>query len=250
LACRRDRRQGARQQYTCDSCGLHDWGATPAELQLPVALNVVSVQRCTRSIFGIPYDWTLTVSDQKRPDVARMVTIGGPPPTVGPPTQGVTFHRTVPVDSTGGLTNVFYLDSLTVVLLAAYFLLCEWRFGATVGKRILDIRARALDRTPIDAATAGRRILVRMIPILPSMAFAMAIAPPSSLGQPMVHYLIGSMIVSGTGVVLIIVFFLNFIVTTSRRTLPWHDRWARTEAVRHAGAGAALSPVQMAPTAP
>jgi hypothetical protein len=66
----------------------------------------------------------------------------------------------------------------------------------------------------------------------------------------MVHYLIGSMIVSGTGVVLIIVFFLNFIVTTSRRTLPWHDRWARTEAVRHAGAGAALSPVQMAPTAP
>src|SRR5262249_60109999 len=133
--CRRDRRQGARQQYTCDSCGLHDWGATPAELQLPVALNVVSVQRCTRSIFGIPYDWTLTVSDQKRPDVARMVTIGGPPPTVGPPTQGVTFHRTVPVDSTGGRTNVFYLYSPTLILLAAYFFFFGLCVGRAVGKR-------------------------------------------------------------------------------------------------------------------
>lgn len=225
-------------------------GTVPAELQLPGVFKVASVQRCTHSVFGIPYDWTLIASNQEKPARTMVKAVGGSPPGAGTPVAPGTaeLYWTVPVDSTGRMTKPFYLDSLTLVLLVAYLFLCEWRFGATLGKRILGIGVRGLGGASMDATTAGRRILMRMVPLLPGIAFATMIGPPSSPEQPFVQYLIGSMIISAVGVVLIIVFFLNFIVTTSRRTLPWHDRFARTEAVRHAGARGAVSSVQVTTT--
>jgi uncharacterized RDD family membrane protein YckC len=200
-------------------CDISELG--PAELQafhLNGDFNISSVERRTSYAFGIPYNWTLSVSEKKQ-------------------NGNVTYERnvTLPLDPAGHLTNAFYLDAWLVFFVVAYLLLSEWRFGTTIGKRILGIRVRTLGDAPMDFGQASKRVLMRMVPFLPYMAsviYATVVGPAKLASllfeQPMIAYAIA---LAGVGL-LMVAFAGNFIVATSRRELPWHDWWARTEAIR------------------
>jgi uncharacterized RDD family membrane protein YckC len=204
---------------TITRCGMTDLG--PAQLEaihhlLPDDFHISSVQFCTSSAFGISYNSGLSVGEKTQ-------------------SGNFTYQRNVfvPLDPGGRLTNAFYLDNWLVFLLAAYLLLCERLFGTTIGKRILGIRVRTLSGAPMDFRQAGKRVLMRMIPFLPLLPFeiyATVVGQPhaaiSLLEQPII---VDVIILIGVGL-LMIAFSGNFIDATSRRKLPWHDRWAQTEA--------------------
>jgi uncharacterized RDD family membrane protein YckC len=212
----------------------------PAErqaLSLPSDFKVSSVGRCTAFAFGIPYDWMLSVSEQIQ-------------------TGNVTHRRNMalPLDPTGHLTRAFYLNVWLIFFVAFYLLVCEWRFGATIGKRLVGIRVRTLDGARMNFGQAGKRVLIRMVPFLPAMvlaSYATIVGPMKFAGSPILdirghsgnntstaHYWLGFNLTMPTLLnqpavwLFVIVFAGNFIIAASRRKLPWHDRWAQTEATR------------------
>jgi hypothetical protein len=88
----------------------------------------------------------------------------------------------------------------------------------------------------MDLVQAGKRVLMRLIVLLP--ATTTQILPGSSMVSHGVTFgLTLSNGIPDLGIwsevlsVLALAYFISFVVTTSRRTLPLHDRWARTEAV-------------------
>jgi hypothetical protein len=199
----------------------------PAEIRMPEDFKVADVRRCTRSLLGIEHDWALTVVEDAESVAARRQIL-------------------VPLDSAGRVTNPFYLDNLVPLLLVLYLFLFEWRFGATIGKRALGIQVLALNGAPIGFTQAGRRSLMRLIPFLAMITSAIVLGldadplritafdPPTG-GKysfdlwPWSND--GNIDFRGIDDVVMIAFLLNYVVTTARRTLPWHDRWAGTEAV-------------------
>jgi uncharacterized RDD family membrane protein YckC len=214
-------------------------GPEPLDLQLPADFHVTNVVRCTRSFLGVPYDWSLTVGEVTGPEPSttlkrywsRSINLG----KVTRP--GPTFERsiTVPLDPEGHITNAFYLDSLTGFVLAAYLLLLEWRFGATVGKRLFGLRVRSLEGGPISFAQASKRIGMRMVPFLLEMGavvYEMAVGPIAAFDRPLTDYMdVPYIELAGADKLLMIAFLVNFIRAIHRNALPWHDRWAGTEVV-------------------
>jgi uncharacterized RDD family membrane protein YckC len=187
--------------------------ALPAGLDVPADFKVTSVVQCTRSFFGLVHDRTVTINE---------ITRSG----------SVTYTRsmTFPADAEGRPTQAFYLDYLWVFVLAIYRIVLEWRFGATLGKRLLHMRVRPLGGGPMTAAAAIKRTLVCFIPLYPFMlaALPLMILSPTRILALLNHFLVALAV----GAVLFIVFGLNFILALRRGDLPWHDRWARTEVVR------------------
>ena len=150
---------------------------------------------------------------------------------MGPgPSTKFERSRTVPLDPAGHITKAYYLDAPTMLVLAAYILLLEWRVGFTVGKRILDLRARTLGGGPLTFAQASKRIGMRMVPFLIPSALVYKIPVPfeASDFQPLTV----DVDLAGASGLLMIVFLVNFIRAVHRQALPWHDRWAGTEVVR------------------
>jgi uncharacterized RDD family membrane protein YckC len=202
---------------TCINVTKPDW------LELPNGFTPTGITRCTKSFLGMPYDWALNVVERSQ---------------VRP---GTTYIRSfsVPLDPNGQMARPFYLDSLLLPLLAVYAFLLEWRFGATVGKLLLKLRVRSLDVGPLDPGQVGRRTAMRIFPFLPLisiMLLLMLIDPVKGASwlfdQTMVKFW-ATAVVGGLAVVLpLLIFGLNFLIATRRRTLPWHDRWADTEVVR------------------
>lgn len=200
----------------------------PAVVAPPQDFKTASVRRCTHSALGIEHDWTLVLAEQagSEPSSTRQIV--------------------VPLDRAGRSADPFYIDGLTPLVLVLYLFLFEWRFGATPGKRALGIRVQAAGGTPLDISAAGKRSLMRTVPFLALVASAIylgvhadpltiaAFAPP-----PDVKFDIDlwpwdkarTLDLRGLDDVIWIAFALNYIVTTVRGTLPWHDRWAGTEAV-------------------
>jgi uncharacterized RDD family membrane protein YckC len=202
---------------SCMSVTKPDW------LQLPDGFTPTGITRCTKSFFGVPYDWTLNVVErtQVRP--------------------GTTYIRSfsVPLDANGQITRPFYLDWLLLPLLAVYAFLLEWRFGATVGKLLLKLRVRSLDVDPLRPDQVGRRTAMRMFPFLPLIAIVfllMLIDPVRGASwlfdQTMVKFWATAAVIGAAVVLPVLIFGLNFLIATRRGSLPWHDRWADTEVVR------------------
>jgi uncharacterized RDD family membrane protein YckC len=204
---------------TITRCDMADLG--PAQLEalhrlLPEDFRISSAEFCTSSAFGIPYNSVLSVGEKTQ-------------------RGNSTYQRNVflPLDSGGQPTNAFYLDYWLVFLLPAYLVLCEWLFGATIGKSILGIRVRTLSGAPMDFGQAGKRVVMRMIPFLPLMPlviYATVVGQAKFavllVEQPTIVYAIALI----GGGLLMLAFAGNFIIATSRHKLPWHDRWAQTEA--------------------
>jgi uncharacterized RDD family membrane protein YckC len=215
-------------------------GAKPSELQLPTDFAPNSFVRCTKYLLGIPHDWLLSASEEPQTGPNSTYLQIGPNSTrhwsfsldIGPnstQTPGVT----VPLDPASQIAKPFYLDFLFPFVMAAYLFLFEWKFGSTAGKRAFGLRVRSCDGMPPRCAQAARRAGLRMILLLsmtaPSM-FPMTVDPTKWL-IVFIDPPIGYEIASDICWLLTFAFVVNFIITTGRRTLPWHDRWAGTEVV-------------------
>jgi uncharacterized RDD family membrane protein YckC len=189
--------------------------AASVELNLPTGARVEHVSRCVRAFLGVPYDWSLLAS-------GRTASSDG-----GSAAWGIM----VPLDPTGQATSVFYIDDLAVLAFGFYAFLLEWQFGATLGKRLRGIRVRSLAGGPIDFRQAAKRTLMRSAAFAPAMVVsAFAVGSETLAGwlfeDPAWKFLSGGIVALWS-----IAFLINYIVATSRRVLPWHDRWAGTEAV-------------------
>jgi uncharacterized RDD family membrane protein YckC len=181
----------------------------------PPPFHITDARRCTKSFFGLVHDRTLQVEE-----VTRSGTI--------------TYRRgvTYPVDADGRAVQVFYIDNLLYVLFVGYVLWLEWRFGQTVGKRIMHIRVQSLGGGPIDFAQAVKRSVIRFLPWL---VLLLPIALLSMFGADVFFAFVpGAVlwILALVAIVAALIYVVNFVQTTRRRELPWHDRWAATEVVR------------------
>lgn len=189
--------------------------ALPAGLKPHLNTRVDRLQRCTRELLGVPYDWSLTfrAKSQEIVDASASAMI------------------TVPLSPLGRTTDALYLDSLVLLLFGVYAFIAEWRFGATFGKRILGIQVRSLTGAPIGPWRSAKRAMVRVAAIGPS-----TIVTASATGSTtLIWWLFEHPACKIIGGVLIalwsVAFAANFVVATTGRALPWHDRWAGTEAI-------------------
>jgi uncharacterized RDD family membrane protein YckC len=193
-------------------------GTMPPELQLPSDFKVTNIVQCTKYFFGIPHDWVLSLIERT------------PLGSNSAYTRGVT----VPLDPTGQLTNPFYVDILAPFLLAAYLFLAERKFGSSVGKRTLRVVVRSIDGKPLRAIQAAKRTVLYMVPILSYQTILLYLMMIDS--RKWVVEVFGHATAYRAAwlaiILLTLAFAINFIVTTWRRTLPWHDEWAGTEVVR------------------
>jgi uncharacterized RDD family membrane protein YckC len=195
----------------CTAVDPQELGFTP-----PDGFKVTSVARCTRTFLGRVVDRVVRAQEV----------------TKGPETDDyeVTYRRslTYTVDAQGRPVDVVHLDAYWVHVLAVYLLLAEWLFGATLGKALLGVRVKPLAGVALKFDQVARRVLVRMIPFAP-------VAMPS-VGAKMSALLLENvplfLAVVGVWVLVSVVFLVNFVRAVRAGNLPWHDRAARTEAVR------------------
>ena len=189
--------------------------ALPAGLDLPPDFKVTHVVDCTHYFFGMVHDRTLRVSEVTR---SGSVTY----------TRSLTFSA----DAEGRPTTVFYLDYLWIFIFALYRIVSEWKLGTTLGKRILHMRVQPLGGGPMTAARAVKRTLMCFIPMYPFVLLLVLLIVRGPAGLlALGPYFFAIPIV---GVVLVVVFLLNFFLALRHADLPWHDRWAGTEVVRTA----------------
>jgi len=195
------------------------WDPLLPQFSVPNGFDAEDVRRCTHSVLGIAHDWTLVVREK--------VVVGED--------EKARHQVSIPVDAKGHPVRAFYLDDLIPLVLAAYSLLFEWRFGATLGKRFVFVRVQSLGGGPIDVVQAGKRVLMRLIVLLSTMQTLPGLSTEShriTFGLTLSHGVPDLGIWSEVLNVLAWAYAISFIVTTSRRTLPLHDRWASTEAIR------------------
>jgi len=189
----------------------------PQQLVLanPPPFHITNARRCTKSFLGLVHDRTLQVSEVTR---SGAITY----------TRGMTY----PVDADGRVVPVFYVDNLILVLFVGYVLWLEWRFGQTLGKRIMHIRVQSLGGGPINFAQAVKRSVIRFLPWL---LLLLLITLLGMFGANVFFAVASGAMIWMLWVVVVftaLVYVVNFVQTTRRRELPWHDRWAATEVVR------------------
>jgi uncharacterized RDD family membrane protein YckC len=189
--------------------------APPPGFPMPDGFAFADAQRCTRSL-GIAHDWTLVVRERIAAGAAdedrRQVSI--------------------PLDAEGHPVRAFYLDGLIPLVLAAYLLIFEWLFGTTPAKHFFFIKVRSLGGGRINLAQAGKRLTRLLVLLPPSLGET---AGPVESHQISFRITASDLDLGTWSTVLSVValaYFISFVVATSRRTLPLHDLWASTEAVR------------------
>jgi uncharacterized RDD family membrane protein YckC len=181
----------------------------------PPLFHITNARRCTKSFFGLVHDRTLQIAE-----VTRSGTIT------------YTRSMTYPVDVDGRVVQAFYIDSLILVLFVGYVLLLEWRFGQTLGKRIMHIRVQSLGGGPISFAQAVKRSVIRFLPWLLLLLLLVLL---SMFGANFLFAFASSATIWILWLVVVVtalLYVVNFVQTTRGRQLPWHDRWAATEVVR------------------
>jgi uncharacterized RDD family membrane protein YckC len=185
-------------------------------LALPAELAVSRAAVCVSSVLGLVHDRWLEVTDQRQ-------------------SGSVTSIRaiTLPLDETGRVMRAVYLDYLWIFILAFYLLVLEGMSGTTLGKRVLGVQIRSPGRGRPTLAAVCRRLIIRFLPILPVVPLvvvAMASGPMAVLLLWSRYWLI-VMALCAVSAVTFVVLLVNFVSASINDDLPWHDRWAGTEAV-------------------
>jgi uncharacterized RDD family membrane protein YckC len=195
------------------ACKIYRPSDPPAGIELPPGFKMTNFSVCAKHVFGTLHDLFLRLTERSQSGTFVMV-------------------RTldIPIDATGAPTTPFYVDYFGILVLAVYLVLCEWRFGSALGKRLLGLRIRSLDGNALTFNQASTRILVGMIPVYPSLIvmFLQAAAGPIFL-YTYFWYFIALAILSG---ICFLVGLVSFIKSVRKSDLPWHDRAPETEVVR------------------
>jgi uncharacterized RDD family membrane protein YckC len=190
----------------------------PQQLTLPdpPPFHITNADRCTKAFFGIVHDRILRVAE---------ITHSG----------ATTYTRwmTYPVDADGHVTKAFYTDYLTLIVLVAYVLLLEWRYGWTLGKRVMHIRVQSLGGGPITFIQAVIRSAVRFLPWpLFALPFILPLFTSYEAFFAFAASTTAKMLILVTFIAAL-VFIANYVAATCRRKLPCDDRLAGTEVVRN-----------------
>jgi uncharacterized RDD family membrane protein YckC len=185
----------------------------PTEFRLPTNFEVTHAVQCTYAFFGHVHDRAVIVSE---------VTRSG----------ALTYERniTFAVDADGRPQRAFYLDHLGILLFAGYLLLLEWRFGATLGKELLDMHVQSLGGGRLSFSQAAKRLLVRFLPVLILMPWV--VAQLGGDAEQLFSLMSYFSVLVALAVAVALAQLINFIVTVRFGNRPWHDRWAGTEVVR------------------
>jgi uncharacterized RDD family membrane protein YckC len=215
--------------FSATSCVAPSSDINPFDLNLPVDFRVTGAGSCTFTLMGFVHDRRLIVEEVTKPNPAT------------------TYRRwfTYPLDKDGRLQRpVFYLDSLTVILLIGYILLTEWRFGATIGKDFLKLRVRSLSAPDgkLTFAQAARRLLIFawVIPIGIGVLIGWIVGLSS---QAFLTLMIGCLAISA---VIVLAISANVIFAIRRGERPWHDRWAGTVVILGRDQSIAPTPLEQA----
>lgn len=197
-----------------DTTSCSDVAPNRIDVQLPADFKATAAAICVKRFFGQEHDRLLVVREVSR-------------------SGAVTYTReiTMPVDAKGRVVRAFYLDYLTIIVLAAYLIVAEWRFGTTAGKTTVGLRVRSLAGAPMTLSQAAIRTFVRLVPFVPFVIF-MLVAAARDPAQGAAFLLSNLVTVSLVSLGLVLIQLLNFILAVRRQNLPWHDRWAGTEVVR------------------
>jgi uncharacterized RDD family membrane protein YckC len=186
-------------------------GWQPIAPDLPVSDEFArgEMRRCTRSVHGFDYDRTLIVREAPSGDLA----------------DTVRKQITITIDADGRPVRAFYLDSLTPLVLGLYLLLLEWRFGATLGKRIFGINVVTLAGGPIDVWQAGKRALLRALVVLCSGETQVGLRMTTAYVLPDLG--VWSQLIN----LLALIYLAAFAIAASSGLPPLHDLWAGTQVV-------------------
>jgi hypothetical protein len=182
-------------------------------IALPPDFRATHLVRCTKTLLGYVHDRILIVAE---------ITQSG--------ATTVTRDFTFPLDTEGLPARPFYLDSLWLLVFAAYMLAMEWRAGRTLGKDLMDVRLQSAAGGLPTLVQVVKRFLVRFCPaiLLGSLAL-LALMPMAGLTPttaPAVFW-----IVLLASLLSFLAILGNFAIEVRRGALPWHDRLAVTEVV-------------------
>ena len=189
----------------------------PQQLVLanPPPFHITNARRCTKSFLGLVHDRTLQVSEVTR---SGAITY----------TRGMTYR----VDADGRVAQASYIDTLI------FGPFCRLR--AVAGMAFRPNPGQAHHAHP--GAIAGRRTdrfrssgqTLRDLLSALGAAGAATHAAIDVRGKFFLAFASSAMIWMLWVVVVFtaLVYVVNFVQTTRRRELPWHDRWAATEVVR------------------
>jgi uncharacterized RDD family membrane protein YckC len=183
-------------------------------LPSPPPFSVSNASLCTKRFFGVVHDRALRIENVKRSGDATY-------------TRAVTY----PVDADGHVVPAAYVDYVALIVFFVYVVLAEWRYGRTVGKRIVQIHVQSLGGGAISFAQAVKRSAIRF---LPWPLFVLILTAPLLSSYDKFF----TFVASTDAQAIMLIFFLaallfigNFVLATRRGTQPWHDRWAGTEVV-------------------
>jgi len=199
------------------STECHSVSAFPEGLQPPPPADANFANQCKSSFFGFPTAHVLVVSAVTQ---------------TGNMTTSRSFNY--PLDASGKPTNAFDMGWVAILVLVLYLIAMEWRSGATVGKRLLKMRAFEAGNTTgvgIPLSKAVIRNLAMWIGIIPALLVMAKIL--FFTADPLT-----AMTGSGFWLAFAVAFAIEvawlvwIIVSVSRKSDPIYDRLAGTSLVR------------------
>lgn len=191
--------------------------ALPAGVALPDGFKPTSIASCTHSAFGSSYNWTIVAQQVTEQDVK----IGGEEYTVSK-----KLSVSYPLSPYGLPADPIYLDEYALLAFAAYFILLEWMFGGTLGKRALGMRVQSLggDRASLVQIVKRSAIRFGWLVLIPIGSKLLITYPDHLLEVVAGMAVLNLLVVAAIGI--------NALRAMRKGELAWHDRWAATEVVR------------------
>lgn len=200
--------------------------AMPAGIDLPSGFKPTAIASCTYSSFGSPYNWTVVAQQVVEQDVK----MGDTEYTVSK-----KLSYTYPLSPYGLPTEPLYLDEYALVFFALYFIVFEWMFVGTFGKRILGMRVQSLGGERASLVQTIKRTAIRFgwLILIPIGTKLLETSP-----DRLVEIVVG---LSAVNVIAFVALAINAIRSMRKGELAWHDRFAATEVVR-TGAARQIEP--------
>lgn len=189
----------------------------PAGIDLPDGFKPTTIASCAYSSFGSPYNWTVVAQQVVEQDIK----MGDTEYTVSK-----KLSYSYPLSPYGLPTDPLYLDKYALVFFALYFIVFEWMFGGTFGKRILGMRLQSLGGERASLVQTIKRTAVRfgwliLIPIGTKLL--------ESSPDRLVEIVIG---LAAVNLIVFVALAIDAIRSMRKSELTWHDRFAATEVVR------------------
>src|SRR5262249_11814944 len=163
------------------------------KLPLPAGFKLTNAQHCITTFLGRMVDRNLVLTEVTHSEKGE---------------YELTYTRSLsyPVNGHRQTTDAIKLENFWIFLLFAYLLLAEWRFGTTLGKKLLGVRVRSVGGGVLTLGQTVKRLLVLFIPF--SM-FAMTLLG-TEMSALLLEHTVAFIALAVGWVVVCLVFLVNF----------------------------------------